>query len=242
MIVSVISSVHGQGGNSTIAMLISYLLSAHSAVCLTHLSADEDTFHDYLGIERSNDLTCSTSQIVNLLGANAITLTDIKDYCTSVKPNLDIFFNNDADIDMVSFLKKLPYDFVVVDVDISVSDSAVKSLLQDSEVVVVTLSQSQNVLGRYNKYLKPLIADTKAKCLFLCNKYSQTIGSMPQFSRQIGASLKECLQLHNSGLLTKCANNKRIFDFFKYTEELPDVAADLQHIDKEFKLLKEKKK
>lgn len=241
MIISVISPVHGQGGNSTIAILLGILLSRTKTVCLTHLSPASDSFYTYFGLSELEDPTCTPSQIASLLRAEAISPSELKDYCKRVNNNLDIFSNNstnftaaDMDITVKYITKHMPHEFIILDVDISLDNNLAKHALEVSDLTIVTMTQSKNVIKRYKQVTKGIDKLNKKKLLFVCNHFSPQIGSLSSFARQVLVSQSQCCPLHHSDIITKLENKGEVEDISKELAakyEL-EVCKDLEGIEK----------
>ncbi len=230
MIIGVLSPVHGQGGNSTAALITALLLSKKYSVCLTNLSGKEDNnFFEYIGANDKEDITCTASQIISLLASNSISSKDIKDYCLSVNENLDIFSGIEAADNETKIIEKFPYDFVVVDIDINPELPAAKYVIDISDTIVITLSQSANVIHRYKKLLSH--SDISKKSLYICNRYSTTVGSISAFSRSIDINQKQCFTLHNCGKIMRYANAGNLLDLFSKIDDIPDLKADLSRLE-----------
>ena len=236
MIITVTSPVHGQAGNTTVALLISLLLAKehHKSVCLTHLSPQSSAFYTYLGLDGLEDKTCSPSQVVKLLREGAIEPRDMADYCMRVCDNLDIFSNNskafsDDDMELTQrfILENMPHDFVVVDVDINTDLPLAQLAKSKTDLSIMCLTQSLNVAERYAEVFPE---KTKDKTLYLCNHYSPDIGSVSAFAKSVGASTKDCCTLHHSALLMKMANAGKLGDIIPLAKSLP-----LPDLDGDFK-------
>lgn len=227
MIISVVSPVHGQAGNTTAALLVSMLLARtqNKSVCLTHLSAQSSAFYTYLGLEGLEDKTCSPSQVAKLLREGAISAQEMRDYCISVCDNLDIFSNNsksfsyeDMELTQHFIIDNMPHDFVVIDVDINTSLPLAKLALSKSDLSIVAMTQSLNVLERFRE----VFPDSKSvgkNPLFLCNHYSSDIGSIQTFSKSLKIK-GQCCTLHHSALIMKLANTGKFNDVIALTKKL----------------------
>lgn len=238
MIVSVVSPVHGQAGNTTVALLISLLLAKtqNKTVCLTHLSAQSSAFYAYLGLDALEDKTCTPSQVVKLLREGAIDASEMIDYCIRVCDGLDIFSNNsksfsaeDMELTQRFILESMPHDFIIVDIDINTNSPIAKLALEKSGLTIVALTQSGNVLERYNEILKGVLAN---KTLFLCNQYAPAVGSIKTFAKFLGVKQQNCATLHHSNTLMKLSNDGRLDEFIRMTKELPipELETDLKQL------------
>lgn len=239
MIISVAGAVHGQAGNTTTALLISLLLSQNKRVCLTHLSAQSEAFYSNLGLMRTEDPTCTPSQVANLLRAGTITPEEMCDYCKKGNANLDIFSNNskiftDTDMEIAAryLTENMPHDFVIVDVDINLEKPLAKHVLEKSDLLVITMTQSNNVLSRYNEvFSSEIIQANKDKIIYLCNHYTAELGSIKAFAKRVGAKISNCCTLRYSDAVIKLSNEGKFSEILKAAENLPDINADCKHLE-----------
>jgi hypothetical protein len=236
--IAVASPVHGQAGNTTVAALIALLLSEtqNKKVCLTHLSSNNSDIFNYLGADRLSDKTCTPSQVAKLLKVGTLTPRDIPTYCLPFSDNLDIFSNTGDNVEsedlqaVQSFLlMENPYDFLVVDVDANLSEPIAKNALEKAGIVVVSLTQSRNVLERHKS------RETDAyvlKSLFLCNHYSPDIGSMPEFAKKLGVPPKKCVKLTHSDTVLKYSNYGKLGGIIKAAKSkpLPELYGDFRSV------------
>jgi cellulose biosynthesis protein BcsQ len=236
MIVSVTSPAHGQG-NTTAALNIAMLLAETQGkrTCLTHLSAQSNTFFAYLGLERLTDKTCSPSQMVQLLREGAIAPQEMEDYCMKAGENLDIFSNNsqavsseDMDIIQKYVLGNLPHEVVVVDVDVNVESPIAKLAFEKSDLIVVTVTQSQYILDRYAQIFPD---QDISKVMFFCNYFSQEVGTLAKLSKQLPGKNK-VVGLRYSETLVKLANEGNLNKFLNAAKTIPlaGVENDLKNI------------
>lgn len=238
MIISVVSPIHGQAGNTSAALLISLLLAKkhNKSVCLTHLSPQSSAFYTYLGLDGLEDKTCSPSQVVKLLREGAISPQDMADYCFRVCDNLDIFPNSstsfsDEDMELTQrfILDNMPHDFIVLDIDINTNLPLAKLALGKTDLAVVCLTQSQSVIDRY----KEVFPEPPAKnIIYLCNRYSPDIGSVAAFAKSLKTKMWDCCVIHNSALLAKLSNTGKLGEIITLAGSLPlpDMEADFKRL------------
>lgn len=239
MIISIVSPVHGQAGNTTAAILLGLLLSKTQgkSVCLTHLSPKSSAFFTYLGLDSLTDKTCTPSQVVKLMREGAISPEEMTDYCMRVNDNLDIFSNNskafsDEDMELTAryIIENMPHDFVVIDIDINTEQPLAKYALEKSDLVIITLTQSLNVLERYGEVFGE--ETKKDKLLYLCNNYSSIVGSIGNFAKPLHIKPSDCCPLHYSEMIMKLSNTGNLGELLKIAKEQPlfDTEADLKRL------------
>lgn len=242
MIISIIGPVHGQAGNTTVALLISLLLSKSKSVCLTHLSAQSTAFYSNLGLSEENDPTCSPSQVAKLLRAGTITPKEMRDYCKQYNNNLDIFSNNskaftDDDMEIAAkyIAENMPHDFVVLDVDINPEMPLAKYAIEKSDIILLTLTQSNNVLSRYKKiFSKEKFPEScRRKTIYICNHFSPEICSIKTFAKYINTKPAKCCCLRRSEELIRMSNESRFAQIVSEInlKNLPDIEADFQRLE-----------
>lgn len=233
--VSVASPVHGQAGNTTVALILAKLLANKGKrVCLTHLSARSGAFFSYLGLDRLEDKTRTPSQVAKLILAGTFEKSSISDYCVTAG-NIDVFSNNsesltDEDMERVQhfLFDSGAFDILIVDVDINLDTPAAKTALTRSDLLVVTLTQSSNVLERYKE---TKLNEYVLKGLYLCNHYSPDIGSLPAFAKAYGIPGKNYAKLSPSINLMKLANDGMLGEFCAYAEKkLPSMKSDMDNL------------
>ncbi len=253
MIISVIGPVHGQAGNTTAALLISLLMSKSKTVCLTHLSAQTEIFYKNLGLKVNEDLTCTPSQVANLLRAGTITPEEMCDYCQKANENLDIFSNNskiftDSDMEIAAkyITENMPHDFVVIDVDINLGKPLAKYVVEKADLLAVTLTQSNNVFERYDEIFNTdNFKQYRNKSIYFCNHYSPELGSVHAFAKRAGVNPSKCCALRYSETVIKLSNEGKFAEILSASENLPDIKSDLVHIEsiifEQYKALQKKK-
>ena len=233
MIIAVASPVHGQAGNTTVALLLSLLLADTQGkrVCLTHLSERSSAFYTYLGLDRLTDQTCTPNQVAKLIRCGSITPGDFRNYCLRASENLDIFSNNTMSFDeedmhlTQNFLfEHQPFDFLVVDIDVNLASDFAKQTLSRADLVVVSLTQSLNT---YERYVEVMGEEYILKSLFLCNHYSPDIGPLPGFAKMLGVPAGHCVKLCHSPSLMKLSNEGKLSALLTYAKQRPlPVLAD----------------
>ncbi len=240
MIISVTSPVHGQAGNTTIALLISLLLSKHKTVCLTHLSANSSSFFTYLGLQSLADPTCTPSQMVNLLRVGSINQHDMKDYCMKVNDNLDIFSNKaksftDEDMELTAkyITENMPHEIIVLDIDINTALPLAQFAFEKSALVIISMTQMLNVFERFNEVFGDS-ESIKNKAIYLCNHFTQEVGSVSTFAKQLKVKNRKCSTLHHSETLMKLSNNGKLSEIIPLAKSipLPDFTADLERLER----------
>lgn len=235
MIIAVTSPVHGQSGNTTTAILLSLMLAkkGHKRVCLTHLAGKSSSFYDYLGLQALEDKLTAPSQVVKLLREGSISASELTDYTMHVCDDLDIFGNNgdtvtDEEMDTAQkhILGHMPHDFTIADVDVNTARPIGKHILKTSDIVVITLTQSHNVLGRYKEIYEPMAGKT----VFVCNHYSPHVGSIQSLGKSLGVSPKQICPISHSDSIQKLSNEGKLASLLEFvkTAPLPGLEADLR--------------
>lgn len=235
MIIAVASPVHGQSGNTTTAILLSLMLARNGRkrVCLTHLAGKSSSFYDYLGLQALEDTLTAPSQVVKLLREGSITAADLTDYTMHVCDGLDIFGNNsgavtDEEMGMAQkhIIGHMPHDITIADVDVNTATPIGRHILKTSDILVVTLTQSRNALGRYNEIFEPM----HNKTVFVCSHYSPNIGSIQKLGKSLGVSPKQICPISHSDSIMKLSNEGKLaslLDFIQ-TAPLPSLGTDMK--------------
>lgn len=233
--IAVASPVHGQAGNTTVALIMAKLLADKGKrVCLTHLSARSGAFFSYLGLDRLEDKTRTPSQVAKLILAGALEKSAITDYCITAG-NIDVFSNNsesltNEDMERVqNFLYDSgAFDVLIVDIDVNLDTPTAKIALERSDLLCVTLTQSRNVLERYRA---SKLNDYVLKGLFICNHFSPDVGSLPGFAKAYGIPNKSCVEFSNSASLMKYSNDGMLGELRAFAEKkVPTLKADLDRL------------
>jgi len=124
-------------------------------------------------------------------------------------------------------IENMPHDFVIIDVDINTENPLARYALEKSDLVIITLTQSLNVLERYAEVFGGEPA--KKKPLYLCNNYSSAAGSVRNFAKKLRTKPSDYCTLHNSEMLMKLSNEGNLGALLTLakTQPLPEIEADL---------------
>ena len=228
MKIAVFSPVHGQTGNTVTALFLamSMALTQRKNICLTHTDFNSTVIEGILGLDLTDDVTRSLSQIFKLLSSGTLLEKELADYAVNVLPGLDIYTTHNVALEhaerasFIEFLfnKMKIYHHIVIDVDTGLKHKMSELCLSIADTIVITVSQNNHVL----KAAKGLLQNndfkklTKNKrILFVLNRFNTGIGTLSDVAKQLGVKTKEIMIIHDSVFIAKCYNKGIIEDVIK---------------------------
>lgn len=228
MKIAVFSPVHGQSGNTVSALFLSMsmALTQRKNICLTHTDFNSTVIEEILGLDITDDVTRSLSQVFKLLSSGTLLEKELADYAINVLPGLDIYTTNNIMLEhaeLAGFIEFLfnrmkIYHHIVIDVDTGLKHKMSELCLSIADTIVITVSQNNHVLRAAKELLhnKDFIKLTKNKrILFLVNRFNTEIGKLSDVAKQLGVKTKEIIIIHNNVFISKCYNKGVIEDVIK---------------------------
>jgi len=226
--IAVFSPVHGQTGNTVTALFLamSMALTQRKNICLTHTDFSSTVIEEILGLDITDDVTRSLSQVFKLLNSGTLLEKELADYAVNVLPGLDIYTTHNVVLEhaeranFIEFLfnKMKIYHHIVIDVDTGLKHKMSELCLSIADTIVITISQNNHVL----RAAKGLLQDddfkklTKNKrIIFALNRFNTGIGTLSDVAKQLGVKTKEIIIIHDSVFIAKCYNKGIIEEVIK---------------------------
>ena len=158
MNISVISPVHGQTGNTTVALMLAHALALtqRKNICLTHLNFQDSSLARALGEENTGDASTSLTHIVKMLKNDSLNFEELPNYAIKVFPGLDLYTSNQVTVEqqeLLSFYESLlanmtAYNHVVIDIDTGIYSTISKSVLGISDVVIIPVTHNTHIFEK----------------------------------------------------------------------------------------------
>lgn len=228
MKIAVFSPVHGQAGNTVSALFLamSMALTQRKNICLTHIDFNSTVIEEILGLDITNDVTRSLSQVFKLLNSGTLLEKELADYAINVIPGLDLYTTQNVVLEhseldnFIEFLfnKMKIYHHIVIDVDAGLKNKTSELCLSIADTVVVTVTQNNHVLRAARELIKDANFKklTKNKrILYVVNRFNTEIGKLSEVAKQLGVNTKEIIIIHDNVFIAKCCNKGVIEDVIK---------------------------
>ncbi|GFN30932.1 hypothetical protein [Paenibacillus xylaniclasticus] len=218
MRIAVISPDRKQGG-TTISVLLALALAQtqNLTTCLTYTGNENRTITSFLGIKPQEDRTRTITQVIKLLEANAISGNEIVDYCTKVPgvPNLQIIettadsITAEDNAKLLRFaLENLNHQIVITDVVTEIYDEITGSVIDNSDLVVMVISQSRDIAARLKiwesagvmKYLN------QKGLVFICNQYDPYVEAFRDTTKRLNLRHRRCAKISYNPYIKRTSN------------------------------------
>lgn len=211
---------------SALFIAMSMALTQRKNICLTHTDFNSSVIEEILGLDITNDVTRSLSQVFKLLNSGTLLEKELVDYAINVIPGLDLYTTPNVVLEQselssfIEFLfnKMRVYHHIVIDVDAGLKNETSELCLSIADTVVITVSQNNYVL----RAAKELIQDenfrklTKNKrILFAVNRFNTEIGKLTEVSKQLDVKTKDIIIIHENVFISKCCNRGVVEDVVK---------------------------
>ena len=228
MKIAVFSPVHGQTGNTVTALFLamSMALTQRKNICLTHTDFSSTVIQEILGLDVTEDVTRSLSQIFKLLNSGTLMEKELVDYAINVLPGLDLYTTHNVALEhseLVGFLEFLfnkmkIYHHTVIDVDTGAKSKTSELCLSIADTVVITVSQNYHVLRAARELLRDddfqkLIKDKRV--LFAVNRFNTEICKLSDVTKQLDVKTKDIILIHDNVFISRCYNKGVIEDVIK---------------------------
>jgi Flp pilus assembly CpaE family ATPase len=225
---AVFSPVHGQAGNTVTALFLamSMALTQRKNICLTHTDFSSTVIEDILGLDVTEDVTRSLSQVFKLLNSGTLLEKELADYAINVIPGLDLYTTHKVALEhseLASFIEFLfnkmkIYHHIVIDVDSGRKDKTSELCFSIADTIVVTVTQNFQVL----RAAKDLIQQdgfkqlTKNKrILFAVNRFNTEICKISEIEKQLGVKSRDLILIHDNVFISRCYNKGIMEDAIK---------------------------
>jgi cellulose biosynthesis protein BcsQ len=228
MKIAVFSPVHGQTGNtvSSLFLAMSMALTQRKNICLTHTDFSSTVIQEILGLDTTEDVTRSLSQVFKLLSSGTLMEKELADYAINVIPGLDLYTTHNVVLEhseLGSFIEFLfnrmkIYHHIVIDVDTGLKDKTSELCLSIADTIAITVSQNNHVLKAArelmnNEDFKRLTKNKRI--LFVCNRFNTGIGKLSDVAKQLNIRTKDIIIIHDNVFISRCYNKGIIEEVIK---------------------------
>ncbi|RED52800.1 hypothetical protein [Cohnella lupini] len=218
MRIAVISPDRRQGG-TTISVLLALALAQtqNLTTCLTYTGNNNKSITGALGLKLVEDKTRNLTQVIKLLEANAISGDEILDYCIKVPgvPNLQIIntaSDTISDADNARLLKfvieNLNHQVVITDVTTEIYDDVTKSVIDNSDLVIMVLTQSKDVGDKLSYWESAEIIEylNKKGLVFIFNQYDPYVEAFRDTTKRLNLRHRRCAKISYNAFIKKTSN------------------------------------
>lgn len=218
MRVAIYSPVRRQGA-TTISVLLGAAMAKQRSfsTCITYTGTEVDSLNLYLNIQQREDMTKSLSQMVKLLEADIISSEDIKDYLFSVDTNLDLMHtanehtNKEDSERLLSYiLDNLPHDLIITDVNSEPYEATTQKVLDQADLVVVVISQSMDVVGRFRRWRESEYFPDPSKVVYVINGYDSNVSAARDVAKKIGIKYTKVSKITMNPYVRKMSNSGKL--------------------------------
>ncbi|WP_138755937.1 hypothetical protein [Paenibacillus sinopodophylli] len=245
MNISVISPDRRQGG-TTISVLLALALAQtqNYTTCLTYTGNNNNSIAGVLGIQPSEDKTRSLTQVIKLLESNAIAGDEILDYCTQVPgvPNLQIIDTSSNAIskeDNAKLLKfvigSLNHQVVITDVTTEIYEEITDSVIENSDLVVMVLTQSREIKDKLKHWEDAQIMGrlNKKGLVFIINQYDPYVEAFRDTSKRMKLRHTRCAKISYNSFIKRTSNIGKFQTILPYILEKDPRVIELNNDLKE---------
>lgn len=249
MNIAIISPHAVNNGNTTVASLIALELSSRGKkVCLTHTTVKSVSLYNYFGLsDVEDDKTANPARLIKMIQEKIIKTEEIRDYCKSISPDMEIFSSNDVRfkqddlVFLIDFIaRRFPHEYVVFDMDDNdLSSRANQVALKHCDFVVVVMTQSVKEVDSFRKNAKSIFkaVGNKPMCMVI-NNYSSTISKVKDISTALGIKdIKKAsswLYIRYNPFIVKYENKGDLYGFYRALRNndyrIVDIAEDIKSI------------
>lgn len=222
MKIAVVSPFH-RTGISTVTALLGYcLVWTQQASTVISYSGYSDMAR-YLGTSELEDKTRSISQLSKLLTAGAIAPENITEYCVPLIKDLYMLDTTspivtaDEKSKILSFVfDRVPTDFVICEVNSELYEDTTKSLLDDSDIIIMVFHPYRTQFDEVKRYMNSEYWPKDKPILFLCNQYDDVVKPLRDISRDMGIKHFNLCKLHYNPWIMKMAEAGKLDEIVPY--------------------------
>ncbi|QGQ98795.1 DUF3298 domain-containing protein [Paenibacillus psychroresistens] len=218
MRISIISPDRRQGG-TTISVLLALALAQtqNLTTCLTYTGNNNNSIESFLGLKQMEDKTRSLTQVIKLLEAHAISGDEILDYCTQIPgvPNLQIMdtaSDTISDADNTKLLKfvieNLNHQIVITDIATEIYDEVTKSVLDNSDLIIMVLTQSRDVANKLKYWESAEVMSylNKKGLVFIFNQYDPYVEAFRDTTKRMNIRHRRCAKISYNAFIKRTSN------------------------------------
>lgn len=245
MKIAVISPDRRQGG-TTVSVLLAVALAQTQKLttCLTYTGNDNRSITGNLGVKASEDKTRTLTQVIKLLESNAISGNEILDYCLQVPgvPNLQIIdtaADTISDEDNAKLLKfaveNLNHQVVITDVATEIYEDVTRAVIDNSDLVVMVLSQSREVGEKLKLWESNNIMDdlNKKGVVYIFNQYDPYVDAFRNTTKKMNLKHRRCAKISYNPFIKRTGNMGRLQTILQYILNMDPRVVELNNDLKE---------
>lgn len=222
MKIAVISPDRRQGGTTVSALLaLGIAQTQNMTTCLAYTGNDGRSMSGFLGIKPQEDKTRNLTQVIKLLEANAIAGDEIVDYCLKVPgvPNLQLIetasdtISGEDNTKLLKFaIQNLSHEVVVTDVATEIYDEASLAVIEQSDLVVMVLTQSRDVWNKLKDWDRAgVLGGLNGKGLvYVFNQFDPYVEAFRDTTKRLGLRHRRCAKLSYNPFIRKSSNTGKL--------------------------------
>lgn len=224
MNIAVISPHTNRNGNTVVASFIALELANRGrTVCLTSGVKENKSMLSYFNIAEREDKTNSPYRLLRMIKEDAIKGNEISDYCKAVSNKLDIFtackkeFKDDESKYMTEYIcENFPHEYVIFDIDDSVDNEDMRIILNNSDIIILNISQDSKELEELKVKLPKLVKMfTGTPMVVVVNKYNNIQGKVKDIAKMVGVNKpNKWITVRYNPWIGYSTNNKYLVNLF----------------------------
>ncbi len=228
MRISVISPDRKQGGTTVSALLALALAETQNlSTCLTFTGSRNLSMARFLGIKAREDKTRSLTQMIKMLESNAISVDEIRDYCIPVPgvnhlQMIDTASENITESDNAKITKfiirNLNHHMVVTDVTTEIYDDVTMSVIDDSDLVVMVLTQSGELFEKLKYWRSSNVLDylNRKGLVYIFNQYDPYVQAFRDTTKKMGLKHSRCAKIAYNPFIKRTSNMGKLQSILKF--------------------------
>jgi len=222
MKIAVISPDRRQGSTTVSVMLaLGIAQTQNMTTCLAYTGNDGRSMTSYLGVKPQEDKTRNLTQVIKLLESNAIAGDEIVDYCLKVPgvPNLQLIetaaetTSLEDNTKLLKFaIQNLSHEVVVTDVATEIFDEASLAVIEQSDLVVMVLTQSKDVWDKLRDWDRAgVLSILNGKGLvYIINQFDPYVEAFRDTTKRLGLRHRRCAKLSYNPFIRKSSNTGKL--------------------------------
>ncbi len=245
MRICVISPDRRQGNSTVSALLAASLAQTQNySTCLTFSGSHNHSLESMIGLQTVEDKTRNLSQILRLLESNAISEEDVRDYCVQVPviPNMQFIDTTSETVSEEDSSKLLQYvvshlshEIVITDVTTEIYDDVTKMIIEQSDLVVMVLTQSKDVweklaFWKQSGWMEML---NKKGLLYIFNQFDAYVDAFRDTTKKLGLRHNRCAKISYNPFIKRMGNMGKLQSIVPYILDKDPRVIELNHDLKE---------
>lgn len=222
-----------KSGCSTLAVLLAYAMkSRHSQSVLLCQVRSSLRLNNYLGLEKSKDISKAIPQIVDLLKVGAIKSSEINEYTlkrgeVGLLDSATSQLTEERSAEMLSdILNYINDEICIVDLNSDFSNKALENIMNQIDFFVIPVTQDvmdYKVMEAYKSHPYFDIIDKKGY-IYVINKYNPKIAPQKKIVKALESKLNLCKRMTYTPYFTYLSNKG---DLYKAVDLMINQNSDL---------------